>query len=263
MPIRPSFVGAITLLLLASACGRDGGTENVEGDVGGVELLTSVDAQRVGGSGLSDEEQNASLGSPLGGSDPQDSPDDVMASPTIPPAGGSGRGVSADNNDCSSDPNPLFTHSYTDLDELEFISPTIVVSGNWLKNRQYHKVVTDADNQAPLVPVYASTDATAVGITHYLGTMQPWEGDPFQIPQFDVRFEVSCEVAFWFDHLSVLVEPFAALAAPDPVLDTRDAQVAIRVDVNAGDLIGYTSGTEPAHTWECTSSGDSGHRVFG
>ena len=173
-----------------------------------------------------------------------------MASPTIPPAGGSGRGVSADNNDCSSDANPLFTHSYTDLDELEFISPTIVVSGNWLKNRQYHKVVTDADNQAPLVPVYAPTDATAVGITHYLGTMQPWEGDPFQIPQFDVRFEVSCEVAFWFDHLSVLVEPFAALAAPDPVLDTRDAQVAIRVDVNAGDLIGYTSGTEPAHTWD-------------
>ena len=151
---------------------------------------------------------------------------------------------------CASDPSSRFTHSYTDLDQIEFINPTIVTSGNWLKNRQYHKVFTDADNNAPLVPVYAPTDATAVGITRYLATMQPWDGEPFEIPQFEVRFEVSCEVAFWFDHLSELVEPFASLAAPDPVRDTRDAQLPIKIEVNGGDLIGYTSGTEPAHTWD-------------
>ena len=235
MPIRSTFIAAVTVLLLASACGGYAVTSNREGNVdGGAEPPTSVDVQRDGGFGLLDEEP----------------PDDSMASSTSPPADGSGRGVSADTDACVSDPNPRFTHSYTDLDQIEFINPTIVTSGNWLKNRQYHKVVTDANNQAPLVPVYAPTDATAVGITHYLGTMQPWDGEPFEIAQFDVRFQVSCEVAFWFDHLTELVEPFASLASPDPVDDTRDAQVPIRVDVNAGDLIGYTSGTEPAHTWD-------------
>lgn len=221
MPIRATLVAGITVLLLANAC---------QGDV----AATNDSAEQPS--------------SPVGGSPPHDVPPDPVASSTIPL--GASRGEGADNNGCVSDPNPRFTHSYTDLDQIEFINPTIVASGNWLKNRQYHKVVTDADNHAPTVPVYAPTNATAVGITHYLGTMQPWEGDAFEIPQFDIRFEASCEVSFWFDHLSELAEPFASLAAPEPVRDTRDAQVPIRVDVNAGDLIGYTSGTEPAHTWD-------------
>jgi len=159
-------------------------------------------------------------------------------------------GEDFEQSGCRSDPNPVFTHAYTDLEQIDFISPTIVTSGNWLKNRQYHKVVTDADNNAPLVPVYAPADATATGITHYLGRMQLWDGTMIELPQFDVRFEVSCEVRFWFDHISELAEPFASLANPDPALDTRDAEVPISVAVEAGDLIGHTSGTEPAHTWD-------------
>ncbi len=158
---------------------------------------------------------------------------------------------------CVSDPSPQFTHAYTDLDQIEFINPTIVTSGNWLKNRQYHKIVTDADNRAPLVPVYAPLDATAVGITHYIGTMQSWEGEILELSQFYIRFEVSCEVAFWFDHLSELVGPFAAVTPEDPVRDTRDAEVPIQIEVQGGDLVGYTSGTEPAHTWDFVLVNDS------
>lgn len=40
------------------------------------------------------------------------------------------------------------------------------------------------------------------------------------------------------------------MANPEPALDTRDAEVPINVAVEAGDLIGQTSGTEPAHTWD-------------
>ena len=174
----------------------------------------------------------------------------VVAGPTVAPGGGSDTAPGPTQGGCVSDPNPRLTHFYTDLDQIDFINPTIVTSGNWLKNRQYHKVVTDASNEAPEVPVYAPADATAVGITHYLGLMQPWVGEPFELSQFDVRFELSCEVSFWFDHLSRLAEPFASLAPAEGVRDTRDAQVPIRVEVRAGDLIGYSSGTEPAHVWD-------------
>ncbi len=236
MPVRAALIAAATVLLLAGACGRDAATPNPEGHVPDAgEQPATGDGHTDGGTGRVDL---------------PDVPDVTTTSSLIPPDSGAGPEVIADNGACVSDPSPRFTHPYTDLEQIEFINPTIVVSGNWLKNRQYHKVVTDADNQAVPVPVYAPTAATAVGITHYLGTMQAWDGQVFEIPQFDVRFEASCEVAFWFDHISDLVEPFASLAAPVPVRDTRDAQVSIQVDVEAGDLIGYTSGTEPAHTWD-------------
>ena len=151
---------------------------------------------------------------------------------------------------CVSDPSPRLTHHYADLELIALINPTIVTSGNWLKNRQYHKVVTDANGDAPEVPLYAPADATAVGVTHYLGLMQPWDGEPFELSQFELRFRLSCEVEFRFDHISSLAEPFASLAPAEGVRDTRDAEVPIRVEVKAGDLIGYSSGTVPAHTWD-------------
>ncbi len=144
----------------------------------------------------------------------------------------------------------MLTAHYTDLTRLEFINPTIVTSSNWLKNRQYHKIVTDAANNAPELPLYAPADAVATGVTHYLATMQRFDGTSLELSQFDLRFELSCEVSYWFDHISRLVEPFASLAPAEGVRDTRDAMVPIRVEVKAGDLIGYTSGTVPAHVWD-------------
>lgn len=151
---------------------------------------------------------------------------------------------------CISDPAPTFANHYTDLDQIEFISPTINTSGNWLKNRQYHKVVTDADNNAPLVPIYAPMDALATELTHYAAMMQPWVGEPFLLSQFEVRFQATCEVRYWFDHMSKLAEPFASLAPAEGSDTTQDAAVAISVQVKAGDLIGWSSGTDPAHVWD-------------
>lgn len=110
--------------------------------------------------------------------------------------------------------------------------------------------MTDAANNAPEAPIYAPADAVAIGITHYIAPMLLWDGSTIEISQFDVRFELSCEVSYWFDHISRLVEPFASLAAAEGARDTRDAMVPIRVEVKAGDLIGYSTGTEPAHVWD-------------
>jgi len=162
----------------------------------------------------------------------------------------SGGGERAGGAGCRTDPAPVFTHHYTDLDQIEFINPTIVTSGNWLKNRQYHKVVTDADNHAPEVPVYAPVDAVATGVTYYLGQMRAWDGSVIELGQYDLRFRVSCEVTFGFDHVSRLAPPFASLAPAEPSRGTQDAEVPLSVAVEAGQLLGWTSGTEPAHTWD-------------
>jgi len=136
------------------------------------------------------------------------------------------------------------------MEQLKMINPTIVTSGNWLKNRQYHTMYTDANNIAEPTPVYAPSDAVATEITHYFARMQPWVGDPYIASQFDVRFQASCDVRFWFDHLSTLAEPFASLAAEEGSNDTRGAAVYVSVEIKAGDLIGWTTGTDPAHTWD-------------
>ncbi len=172
--------------------------------------------------------------------------DTPEVAPTAAPSADGG----ASEATCTSDPAPVFTHHYTDLDQIDFINPTIVTSGNWLKNRQYHKVVTDADNEAPEVPIYAPIGAVATGITYYLGQMTSWSGESFELPQYDLRFQVSCEVSFGFDHLSRLAEPFASLAPSDPVRDTRNAEQPLTVEVEAGQLIGWSSGTAPARTWD-------------
>ena len=163
---------------------------------------------------------------------------------------------------CDTGATPIFTHHYTDLDQIEFINPTIVTSGNWLKNRHYHKVVTDADNNAPEVPLYAPANAVATGVTYYLGQMVSWAGEPFELAQYDVRFRASCGVTFGFDHISRLEEPFASLAPTDPVRDTRDAELALSIEVQAGQLIGWTSGTDPARVWDFIVSDSAVTNLF-
>jgi hypothetical protein len=136
------------------------------------------------------------------------------------------------------------------MDLIMNINPTIVTSGNWLKNRQYHAIIRDANNVAPEMPLYAPADSVAIGITHYVATMQPWSSPPYDTSQFDIRFQASCDVAFWFDHISSLAEPFASLAAKVGSRDTKDASVPINVEVKAGDLIGWTTGTDPARVFD-------------
>ena len=130
---------------------------------------------------------------------------------------------------CTSDSDVRLTHFYTDLDQIEMINPTIVTSGNWLKNRQYHKIFTDANNAAPEVPLYAPADAVAFELTHYIATMHPWNSPPYDASQFDIRFQISCEVCFWFDHITRLAEPFASLAPEEGVRDTRNAAFTTRI----------------------------------
>ena len=92
-------------------------------------------------------------------------PASTLASTSSAPTSPGGASAAADPG-CDADAGPALTHLYTDLDQIAHLQPTIVTSGNWLKNRQYHAVVTDAAGDAPEVPIYAPADAVATGITH-------------------------------------------------------------------------------------------------
>lgn len=150
----------------------------------------------------------------------------------------------------------------TDLSMIDFLQPTAVISGNWMKNRSYLTVGRDAYGQVYDAPVYAPADSRLIGITYYLGLMQNEQGELVEVPQYDLRFQVSCEVTYGFDHLETLSDNVAALAPSTPVRDTRDAMVNVSLELKAGDLIAHTTGTIQAHTWDFILSNSTKRNTF-
>ncbi|MCH9009785.1 MAG: hypothetical protein IIC21_04070 [Chloroflexi bacterium] len=163
---------------------------------------------------------------------------------------------------CESDPSPKFTSFVTDLDSIETIWPTVALSGNWLKNRSYFAMKVDGDGQVEEQPVYAPADARLVEIIYYLQPMQTRDGEWVDVPQYDLRFQMSCEVKFWFDHMSRLDGPIAELAPKEPSPTTRDAAKQVSLEVKAGDIIAYTTGTITAHTWDFIMTNESKESAF-
>jgi hypothetical protein len=152
---------------------------------------------------------------------------------------------------CVSNPDPRLTHAITDLDKIGFIVPVVVPSGNWLKNRTYFHIKDDpATGSGYKVPVYAPVDMVLTGIIRYVESTTDFQGNLVEQDQFDIRFTVSCEVTIGFDHVALLVGEAAKVQPTEAVRDTRDAMKSVRVEYRAGDLIGETSGTTNAHTWD-------------
>ena len=125
-----------------------------------------------------------------------------------------------------------------------------MLSGNVIKNRSYLSIGRDPNGQTYEVPVYAPVDSTLTGITFYIGRMRDEQGATVDVEQYNLSFQVSCEVSFDFDHIWRLAETIAPLAAPNPSTTTRDAAVQTSLPLKAGDLIGYTTGTIVAHNWD-------------
>ena len=125
-----------------------------------------------------------------------------------------------------------------------------MLSGNRIKNRSYVWIGRDQSGRVYEVPVYAPADSTLTGITFYLASMRDEQGTPVDVKQYSLSFQVSCEVSYDFDHLCRLAENIAPLAAPTPSTTTRNAAVQTFLPLKAGDLIGYTTGTILAHSWD-------------
>ena len=79
------------------------------------------------------------------------------------------------------------------------------------------------------MPVYAPVDSILTRVALYVQSGRE---------QYYLKFQVSCEVSYEFDHIAWLADNIAPLAATTP-----DVEVHTSVPLKAGDLVGYTGGT--------------------
>lgn len=139
---------------------------------------------------------------------------------------------------CISNPDPVFSHDITDLSKVKFITPpgSIEQYGGEKVLKSHSYVIIDGR-----VPVYAPVDSTL-----YQGSYYIEEGEN----QYSLFFDVSCEVFYLFDHIWEPVGKLRAALPSEPSIDTRTTEVRNPVEVKAGELVGYTTGTVYSHHFD-------------
>lgn len=133
---------------------------------------------------------------------------------------------------CVSNTLPVFTHHITDMNAVNYIVPPPTMgSGPSLKPHGY--IGTDHAR----VPVYAPADMAVKDGSYYAG-------GPYM---FD--FQVSCEVTVRFGHMTDPVDALKKLLPAEPAADSRTKELS-SVSFKAGELVGYTTGTDRAGNWD-------------
>ncbi len=146
---------------------------------------------------------------------------------------------------CVSNPNPVFTHAFTDDTKISEISQ---IGSNAFYNpgsqaRSYVSV-KEGEN----TPVYAPTDAKITRI-HYSDKNYSFISPGFIRPEYRINFEVSCEVEMAYDHILNITNKLKEYA-PQVSASGRNDGIAVSIPVQAGELIGYTSGSFPGRAFD-------------
>ncbi len=133
---------------------------------------------------------------------------------------------------CISNASPVFIRHITDFDKISFIqTPPMLVSGQ-LKTHSY------IETQKQRVPVYAPVDMVLVTGAHYVGG------------PYGFVFEVSCEISMRYGHITEPINEIKEVFPSVPSTDSRNQEIAHRINFKAGDLLGYTMGTTQAGNWD-------------
>lgn len=139
---------------------------------------------------------------------------------------------------CINSSSPVFTSHITDTTKLSRVTPP----GTWIDNNNDIKTHSFVWNNGDVnVPVYAPVDSTLKTSTYY-----DQNGELYYI----LTFDVSCEVFYIFDHLRSVVDKIGAVTADAPQSGTQSSGENLGVSFKAGELLGYTTGTEVAHNWD-------------
>lgn len=138
---------------------------------------------------------------------------------------------------CTSNTAPLFTHAFTDLSVIDALNP-IGGLGGGSPGRSY--IGVKEGNEAP---IYAPADATLQTIIY------ADRGAGYG--EYGLLMQVSCEVTILFDHidrLSNTLIPFAP-RTPKASSQMQDGK-ELGLKIKAGELLGYTNGTDLARTFD-------------
>ena len=138
---------------------------------------------------------------------------------------------------CESNTNPVFAYDITDTDLIGYVVPP----GNLEDYGDFQVFKSHSYIKGPnKVPVYAPIDSTL-----YQGAYILEEG----ISQYALFLEISCEMYYIFDHI-VDVRDDIKQAFPDtPTAETNTVSAKNKIEVKAGDLIGYSIGEQFAQ-WD-------------
>lgn len=143
---------------------------------------------------------------------------------------------------CTSHPNPRFTYDFTEIDKILKITPPSLVA-NKSQDRAFLWIDTA---KADKVPIYAPVDADLVrGIYKISKTVETVD--------YDLHFQISCEVWFFVNHISDPVDRIKKSFPSTPTDSTtleNFTQIIPPLNFKAGELIGYTKGTAQAHNFD-------------
>jgi len=139
--------------------------------------------------------------------------------------------------DCESSPQPVFSEHITDLNLIDSLTPAGTVQGGDLKPHGFlHNKPSSLE-----VPVYAPADSYLIHFAYYV------QGDD---AIYKFKFQVSCEVAYYFDHLRSAVSEIQKFMPDIPADNSWGTPVYPPLFFQAGDLIGYTGGTSMSGNWD-------------
>ncbi len=140
-------------------------------------------------------------------------------------------------SDCVSNPRPQFSAHITDLTLIDYLSPAGTVQGGDLKPHGYlHNLPAVTE-----VPVYAPSDSYLIDFAFY--TQSGYD-------IYSLKFQVSCEVAFYFDHLHIVVDKISAVMPDSPAINSRGTPVSSPIFFQAGELIGYSGDSPLSRNWD-------------
>lgn len=138
---------------------------------------------------------------------------------------------------CVSNTNPRFTHAFTDLSFIDGINPIGGIGGG-SPGRSYIGVKAGTE-----APVYAPMDAV-LRVIIYANRGAGYG-------EYGLIFRATCEIEFMFDHLDRISD---ALAPYTPKVAAASSQfqgdTELNIPIKAGELLGYTNGTDLAHTFD-------------
>src|SRR3989338_1659385 len=151
-----------------------------------------------------------------------------------------------EKEDCISNANPVFTHPFTDITKLSEISrygnSAFINPGSQVRN---YVVVKEGESTA----VYAPADMIITRIHYSDKNYSQFFNMEFVRPEYRVNFQVSCEAEMAYDHIVSLADKLKTYA-PQVSSPGKNDGVEVSIPVQAGELIGYTSGGFPGRAFD-------------
>lgn len=154
--------------------------------------------------------------------------------------------IGQQKEDCISNSKPVFTHPFTDIAKISEISrfgnSAFINPGSQVRN---YVVVEEGES----TPVYATIDMKIKRIHYSDKNYSQFFGREFIRPEYRINFQISCEVEMAYDHIVSLADKFKVYA-PQVSSPGKNDGVEVSILVQAGEVIGYTSGGFPGKAFD-------------